>query len=112
MRVLVCGGRDFTDQALLEDRLAGIPAVAVIVEGGALGADRLAREFGQQRGITVETFSADWEKHGRAAGPIRNKRMLNEGNPNLVVAFPGGRRTANMVKQAREAGVRVIELAA
>jgi YspA, cpYpsA-related SLOG family len=110
MRVLVCGGRDFTDQALLEARLAGILGVAVIIEGGALGADRLAREFGQQRGITVETFPADWQKHGRAAGPIRNKRMLEDGKPDLVVAFPGGRGTANMVGQARAAGVRVIEI--
>lgn len=110
MRILVCGGLDFTDQAVLEARLGGIPGVAAIIEGGALGADRLAREFGQQRGITVETFPADWDKHGRAASPIRNAQMLAVGLPDLVVAFPGGRGTPNMVSQAHAAGVRVIEI--
>ncbi|MEM9912925.1 MAG: hypothetical protein AAF922_19365 [Pseudomonadota bacterium] len=46
---------------------------------------------------------------GRAAGPIRNKEMLDEGCPDLVVAFPGGRGTANMVKQAQAAGVEVLD---
>ena len=55
-------------------------------------------------------FLPDWEKHGRAAGPIRNKLMLDEGRPDLVVAFPGGRGTANMVKQASAASVEVIEV--
>jgi hypothetical protein len=50
---------------------------------------------------------ADWNTHGRAAGPIRNQRMLDEVKPELVVAFPGGRGTADMVRRAREAGVNV-----
>ena len=52
-------------------------------------------------------YPANWKKHGRAAGPIRNKQMLEEAKPDLVIAFPGGAGTANMVKQAREAGVKV-----
>jgi UDP-N-acetylmuramoylalanine-D-glutamate ligase len=60
--------------------------------------------------IPVETYEADWDTHGKAAGPIRNKRMLDEGKPDLVVAFPGGRGTANMISQARKAGVEVIEV--
>ena len=52
-------------------------------------------------GVVVEEFKADWDKFGRAAGPIRNAQMLREGKPDLVVAFPGGRGTANMVAQAK-----------
>jgi UDP-N-acetylmuramoylalanine-D-glutamate ligase len=55
---------------------------------------------------------ADCETHGRSADPIRNRRTLDEGKPDLVVAFPGGRGTAHMVSQARAAGVRVIEVMA
>jgi YspA, cpYpsA-related SLOG family len=81
-----------------------------IIEGGALGGDRLARQFARLRGVTVETFPAEWATHGLAAGPIRSKRMLVEGRPDLVVAFPGGPGTTNMVRQARAAGVLVIEV--
>ncbi len=51
---------------------------------------------------------AEWSKYGRRAGPIRNKQMLDVGKPHLVVAFPGGAGTANMVKQAKAAGVPII----
>jgi hypothetical protein len=83
---------------------------ATLIAGGARGADTLAYEWAQARGIPAVVYKADWAKLGRAAGPIRNQRMLGEGNPNLVIAFPGGRGTANMVRLAREAGVEVIEL--
>lgn len=53
---------------------------------------------------------ADWEDLGRKAGPIRNQRMLDDGRPELVVAFPGGPGTAHMCRIAREAGVEVIEV--
>ncbi len=54
-------------------------------------------------------FHAEWMKYGKAAGPIRNARMLAEGKPDLVVAFPGGRGTADMLRRVREAGIEVIE---
>ena len=71
----------------------------------------MARDWARTK-PEVERFvcHADWEKHGKAAGPKRNKRML-EWKPDLVVAFPGGKGTANMVQQARQAGVEVIEVA-
>jgi hypothetical protein len=69
-RVLVCGSRDFTDAALLETCLEEIPRITAIIEGGAAGADRLARQFGQLRGITVETFTAEWGTH--ASPPVRS----------------------------------------
>jgi hypothetical protein len=56
-------------------------------------------------------FPADWEKYGKAAGPIRNQQILVEGKPDLVVAFQGGRGTANMVSRAQQAGVPVVEIA-
>lgn len=112
MKVLVCGGRDFDDALTLGAWLGGIHKnngpITLLIEGGARGADVMARKFAEWQGIPVRTFPADWDKHGKAAGPIRNKQMLDEGKPDLVVAFPGGRGTENMVKQARSAGVRVL----
>lgn len=67
----------------------------------------MAGEFGKWKGIPVRVFPADWETHGRAAGHIRNRQMLVEGKPDIVVAFAGGRGTQNMINQARKAGVTV-----
>ena len=83
-----------------------------IIEGGARGDDTLGRLYGERHGIPVTTFHAEWKRLGRAAGPIRNKRMLDEGKPDLVVASPGGTGIANMMRQARAAGVEVIDVAA
>ena len=69
----------------------------------APGADTLAGRWAETRGVPVEAYPVDLERHGCAAGPIRNKRMLEEGRPDLVVAFPG---TADVVQQARAASVR------
>lgn len=110
MRLLVCGGRDFADKDRLHhalDFLDARRAVAVLIHGAAPGADILARDWAIARGIPHEPYPADWGAHGRAAGPIRNKRMLDEGRPDGVVAFPGGRGTQNMVKQAMAAGIKV-----
>jgi hypothetical protein len=110
MRVLICGGRQFADAAFLwktmDDLHAKTPIAEVIV-GGAVGADTLAEHWAKDRRIPYRIFMADWATHGRAAGPIRNKAMLDEGKPDLVVAFPGGRGTANMLSQARAASVRI-----
>ena len=112
MRVLVCGGRDFNNPGWLGVTLSELSRDAgweVLIEGGAPGADRQAREWAIANGLEVETFDAEWHRHGRRAGPIRNQRMLEEGRPDLVIAFPGGHGTANMVRQAREAGILVHE---
>ena len=110
MKVLVCGGRDFNNPVWLSCTLGELSRNAgwtTIIEGGARGADRQAREWGLANGLVVQTFDADWHRHGRLAGPIRNQRMLDEGQPDLVVAFPGGHGTADMVRKAMAAGIEV-----
>jgi YspA, cpYpsA-related SLOG family len=110
MRVLVTGGRDFSDRTLLFealDRLHAAHGFTVLIHGDANGADRLSGEWATARGVSVEAHPADWKRHGRAAGPIRNQMMLEE-KPELVVAFPGGKGTADMVSKARQAGLEVV----
>lgn len=110
LRVLVCGGRDYCDQARIYtalDRLHSERGVALIIEGGARGADRIARSWAQARGIPYKTFDAAWKRLGNAAGPVRNQQMLDEGGPDAVVAFPGGSGTADMVDRSIRAGLKV-----
>lgn len=110
MKVLVCGGRDFKNRKLAYaalDQLDKEYKFTVLIDGMASGADEFGFDWALSRGVKTERYAADWASQGRAAGPIRNKRMLTEGLPDLVIAFPGGAGTANMIKQAEEAGVLV-----
>ena len=114
MRVLVCGGRDYFDEktmrTVLDKYFYG--REDVLICGMAKGADlmsrRLVREIAPD--AHVEEYPADWSKYGKRAGYIRNQQMLDEGQPDIVIAFPGGRGTAMMVKIAKEAGVPVHEI--
>lgn len=80
-----------------------------LISGMARGADTLAAKFAASI-CHVSKFPADWDTHGRAAGLIRNQQMLDEGQPDIVIAFPGGRGTEHMKKIARKAGVKVVEI--
>jgi UDP-N-acetylmuramoylalanine-D-glutamate ligase len=106
VRVLVCGGRDFNDVDLMYDILKEYN-ISVLITGHAKGADQMAEMWADEHRIENEIYPAQWDKYGRAAGPIRNKQMLDEGEPDLVIAFPGGKGTANMVNQAKERGIPV-----
>lgn len=85
---------------------------ATIIEGGASGADTLAREWADANGFRSRVYRARWQEHGKAAGPIRNQMMLDVERPILVIAFPGSRGTADMMRRAKAAGVPVIEVKA
>jgi hypothetical protein len=115
MRVLVCGGRDFHDIALLVRVLDALHLrfhFSSLVHGGARGADQYAGKWA--RGVlgarNVKVFEADWDRHGPNAGAFRNQRMLDEGQPALVVAFPGGAGTRDMVRRALRAGIRTLRV--
>lgn len=118
LRVLVCGGRNYMDRehvfAVLDALWKEIEFVHII-QGGAYGADLMAKEWAlaNPNKVVHTQYGANWKLHGPGAGPIRNRRMLYEGKPDVVVAFPSqGNGTANMIDQARKAGipVRIIPL--
>lgn len=79
------------------------------IVGDARGFDRCARDYCGYDIDHPNVFEADWELHGRKAGPIRNAAMLAT-EPDLVIAFPGGKGTANCVAQARKLGIPVREV--
>jgi aspartokinase-like uncharacterized kinase len=109
VRVIVCGGRDYADRRRVVEVLAGLPEDTVVVHGAARGADRIAGEVATSLGLRVEAHPANWRCHGKAAGPLRNRAMLAAG-VDLVVAFPGGSGSADMVRRARRAGIHVVEV--
>lgn len=119
LRVLVTGGRSYSDRDHIHNTLCEIDAtrgpISCVIHGAATGADTEGMFWAQMmaesgRDTRQAPFAADWRAHGRAAGPIRNARMLAEGRPDLVLAFPGGRSTADMVKRATKASVEVIQI--
>lgn len=114
--VLACGGRNYDDWQTVYrvlDEIHRERAITKLVHGAARGADQLAGAWANRNGVFVARRPADWNRHGRAAGVMRNQAMLDEfrGRLALVVAFPGGRGTKDMVTRARYAGIRVRDLA-
>ena len=108
LRVLVCGDREWTDLAPITRELKRCRP-AVVIHGGARGADTLAGTAARILKMQVEVFPADWERYGKAAGPMRNQQMLDEGKPDLVLAFhehlEKSKGTKDMIRRAEKAGV-------
>ncbi len=111
-RVLICGDRNWKDRGAIFDCVSALPESVPIIEGEARGADRIAGQAGRFFGHTVFEFPADWNQYGKAAGPIRNRQMMKEGKPTLVVFFHNNLRqskgTKDMVEVAVKNGISVI----
>ena len=108
MKVLVTGSRNWTDFGAIKARLAELPADTVIIEGGASGADALARTAARKLRLYAITAYADWNLHGKAAGPKRNRIMLDL-QPDLVLGFrinqsPGA---TDCIEEAKRRGIPV-----
>jgi hypothetical protein len=121
MYVLVCGDRNYSDVEYLNKMLSHFQELfalhslyewTAIMEGEARGADTLARYWADSVGLPVEKFPALWDKHGKAAGPIRNQQMLDEGHPGLVIAFHkdirSSKGTLDMVSRANKKQIPII----
>lgn len=110
MKVLVCGSRNWTDKVAIRQRLLQLPFDTIIIEGGARGADLMAREIALDICLEVVEFPAAWKKHGKSAGIKRNIKML-ETKPHLVIAFSDdlvvSKGTSHTVREARKRGIEV-----
>lgn len=109
VKLLVCGGRDYQDRSAVYDEMTRLEPSFVIHGGCPTGADLFAEEWIFRNYVPRRIYMAQWSKHGKAAGPIRNQQMIDEGKPDMVLAFPGGKGTADMVRRAKAAGIVVIE---
>jgi hypothetical protein len=108
-RLIVCGGREYKDRARLFQVL-DLLAPSEIAQGEGLGADRLAKEWAEERGIPCARFRALWEVEGRPAGSLRNRRMFQSFEPDGVVAFPGGEGTADMERVTIDGGAWLVKI--
>lgn len=115
MKVIIAGGRDFEDYQFLEDTLwdlygdrdYGLRDVTEIVQGGARGADALGSQFAEVHNLPEREFPADWDKHGKRAGYLRNEEMAEYAD--VLIAFWDGesRGTRHMIQTALAAGLEV-----
>lgn len=111
IRLLACGDRHWANYDAIVKCLRHLSefynGIAVVIEGEADGADRLSRRAAEELGIPVEPYPADWQRYGRAAGPIRNQKQLDDGKPDVAVVFhrdlAQSKGTADMVRRLRKA---------
>jgi len=103
MKTIIAGGRDFKDYYLLKKRVDYYREhkgqITKIVSGGANGADELGERYATEYNIPLEIFLADWDKHGRAAGPIRNRQMAEYADVLIAVWDGQSKGTKNMIDQ-------------
>lgn len=110
-KVVVTGGRRYANKARVYeclDHLLKVKPFDMLIEGGATGADTLAREWAKERCFPCLTCEADWDFFGNAAGSIRNGHMLKTYQPILVLAFPGGPGTKDCVTRAVAMKITVV----
>lgn len=113
MKILICGGRDFPQEKVVNWMEENKPQFIIegedvlVISGGARGADTGAELWAKLAGYKNDIYRANWNKYGPAAGHIRNRQMAEEGKPDLVIAFPGGKGTEGMIEIAKELGIPV-----
>lgn len=125
LRIIVAGGRDFSNYDLLSDTLSkylenmndpdivGNPGQIQFISGYCRGADRLGERFAKSHGLDVKRFPANWDKYGSSAGPKRNEQMAEyavaDGNKGVLIAFWDGesKGTKSMIGFAKKHGLEV-----
>lgn len=112
MRVLVSGSRHFWKHSVVFAKLDEVcgPGPHVVIHGSAPGVDQCAHGWAIQREYDYQGYPAKWKTHGNAAGPIRNQQMLDEGKPDIVVAFPryDSVGTRDMIRRAENINLPVV----
>lgn len=108
MKTIIAGGRDIHDYQLVLDAIeeSQIP-ISVVVSGGAAGVDSLGERYADEMNITLHVYKADWQRHGRAAGPIRNKKMAENAEALIAIWDGKSKGTKNMIETARKHGLLV-----
>lgn len=108
MKVIIAGGRDITDYSLVESAVAESGFTpTLVISGCAPGADTLGEEWASKHNVSIQKFPADWNTHGKAAGPIRNRQMVAAADALIALHDGESRGTADCIKAATKAGIKV-----
>jgi ribosomal protein L30E len=113
MKLVISGGRDYRDEAMIYDTLGELNPSYIFIGDCPSGVDERVTFFAELNNIPIVIFKADWEKHGKAAGPIRNTEMIKnatEAGISILLAFPGGKGTENAIKTAKEHNMIVLRV--
>ena len=107
MRLIIAGGRhhNLSNEDICE--LNKIHNVSCLISGGANGIDADGEAWAQSHNIQIQRFDADWSKHGKLAGPLRNREMAK--NADALAIFSGGKGTASMFLEAKKAGLKIFD---
>lgn len=109
MRLIVTGGRDYHDKELVHKILDALKPIHLATGACPTGADHHAATWPARQSVVYYTpYPANWDQHGKAAGPMRNAHMIEDFKPDLLLAFPGGRGTISCIDEARKRGVPVL----
>lgn len=108
MVVIIAGSRDYHDyDTLLEAIQESGFTITEVVSGMASGVDQLAIKYAKENNLPLQEFHADWKKHGKSAGPIRNRLMADNADALIAIHTNNSRGTKNMIETAREKGLEV-----
>jgi hypothetical protein len=110
VKTIIAGSRNFTDPTLVEmavELARNHIQVTEVVSGQCEGIDRLGEIWATTHDIPCSYFPADWDKHGKAAGPIRNSEMVNYADALIAVWDGRSRGTMDVIKKARTKGLKV-----
>ena len=108
MKVIIAGGRDYHNyDTLLEAIKEAQFPIATVVSGGAKGVDALGERYASEMNLQLNVYEADWETHGRAAGPIRNRKMAENAEALIALWDGQSRGTKNMIETAQKKGLLV-----
>jgi hypothetical protein len=108
MRVIIAGGRDINDFDLVLDAVEESQfEITTVISGGARGVDHMGEIFAEEMNLNLKIFRADWETNGRAAGPIRNRKMAENADALIAIWDGKSRGTKNMIETATKLGLLV-----
>jgi hypothetical protein len=108
MKTIIAGSRSITDLIHVLDAVANCPwTITEDVSGCALGVDTLGEQYAQLHGLPITKFPADWHKHGRIAGPLRNQQMLDYSDALIAIWDGKSKGTLDMIRRSRKRGIPI-----
>lgn len=108
MKTIIAGGRDILDYTLVLNAIRESKFdITEVVSGMAKGVDTMAVQYANENDLVITPFFADWNTHGRAAGPIRNRKMAEYGEALIAIWDGESRGTKNMIEEATKRGLKV-----